>query len=322
MGTTPEHRTRPGELLRYRTWRGDFQGPGSAVWAIARTSLAIMLRRRLFWGLYACSLLIFFVFFYGQYLQVFVYTSLGSDPIRLGSGPISPTITPSDLRLILERFGLNGTDETYGTFIWSEGYILIIILALAGSMIIGNDFQHRSLAFYLAKPISPWHYILGKCLAIAVIVNLMTTIPALVLFGQYGLLRNDWRYYLDSIHLLIGILGYGLVLTVAMSLLLVATASAFRRTVPLIMIWTAMFVLGRVLGRWLVDGLKFHESWRLIDFWNDLHLMGMAALQVPLWRVEPDPQPQYWEAALVVGAVCCLCVLYLRRRLHGVEIIQ
>ena len=54
------------------------------------------------------------------------------------------------------------------------------MLALAGSVLVGNDFLHGSLPFYLSKPIGRWHYVLGKCLAIGVFVNLMTTLPAIL----------------------------------------------------------------------------------------------------------------------------------------------
>ena len=37
--------------------------------------------------------------------------------------------------------------------------------------LVGNDFTHRSLVFYLAKPIRRWHYLLGKCLAVAAVVG-------------------------------------------------------------------------------------------------------------------------------------------------------
>ena len=64
-------------LLRYRPWRGTLHGPGWAALAMARTSLRLMFRRRLYWGLFALSLLVFFFFFYGQYLVVWIGTQLG-----------------------------------------------------------------------------------------------------------------------------------------------------------------------------------------------------------------------------------------------------
>ena len=42
----------------------------------------------------------------------------------------------------------------------------MIVLALAGSVLVGNDFRFGSLPFYLSKPLGRWHYVLGKCLAV------------------------------------------------------------------------------------------------------------------------------------------------------------
>ena len=146
--------------------------------------------------------------------------------------------------------------------------------------------------------------------------------PALVLFVQAGLLYDWQAYYLDHGRELLGILGYGAVLTVTLSLLLVATAVWVRRTVPLVMVWVGVFVLCRMLASFLVDGQDLHERWRLIDLWNDLYLVGLWCLGADWDLVRPRDQPQPWEAALTVGLVCVACLLYLRRRVQAVEIVQ
>ena len=48
--------------------------------------------------------------------------------------------------------------------------MVVVTLALVGTALVGSDFAARSVPFYLAKPISRWHYIGGKCLAVAAIV--------------------------------------------------------------------------------------------------------------------------------------------------------
>src|SRR5207244_2947652 len=55
-------------LLHYRPWRGRFHAPVRSVWPVARTALEMMFRRKLFWVFYAFGLLVFFMFFFGQYL--------------------------------------------------------------------------------------------------------------------------------------------------------------------------------------------------------------------------------------------------------------
>ncbi len=146
-----------------------------------------------------------------------------------------------------------------------QGSMLMVALTLAGSVLVGNDFSNRSLGFFLSKPIKRWHYLAGKCLAVGVVVNLLTTLPALVLFAQHGF--DDWEYFTNPAYfvqngtgkgpagwpLLLGILAYGCILTVFLSIALVTAASWLRRTMPLVMVWTTVFLFIRLLATMLVD---------------------------------------------------------------------
>lgn len=304
-------------LLRYRPWRGTPRGPIFAALALARVSLKLMIRRRLLWGLFGLALLVFFFFFYAQYLVVWITNQMTTETVRFAGIPVSI----GNLTKFLERLSLNGTAHTFGNFIWFQGYVLVIVLALAGSVLVGNDFFHGSLPFYLSKPIGRWHYILGKCLAIAAFVSLLTTAPAIILWLEAGLLY-DWKtYYLDNLDLLVGILGYGMVLSVTLSLLVVATAVWVRRTVPMVMVWMGLFVFLRMLGAWLTEALR-DERWRLVDLWNNLYLCGLWCLGAEHGTVRPPPQPDYGSAWLVVIGVCAACLLYLRKRIQAVEIVN
>ena len=90
------------------------------------------------------------------------------------------------------------------------------------------------------------------------------------------------------------------------------------------MVWTAAFVLARLVQRWLVDNLGLPPQWRLIDIWNNMYLFGQWCFGTDLERIRPrsQPQPEYWQATLVMVAVCVACVLYLRRRVRAVEVVQ
>ncbi|WP_020472781.1 ABC transporter permease subunit [Zavarzinella formosa] len=313
----------PPELLHYRALGGVTGGPWRGVKAIARTGVLLLARRKFFWILYAFSLMIFLFYFFGQYLWVFLASHVQDALIRTG-GVFGRLISPEALiKSLRDTMHLDGSAETFGDFIWTEGYIAVVILAFAGSVLVGNDFQHNSLPFYLSKPISRRHYIFGKCLAIAMLINCLTTIPAIGLFVEYGFIET-WDYYYDNFGLFLGILAYGGAITISMSLLLLTTATWLRRTVPLVMVWTAIFVMARLVQRWLVDGIGLSPRWRLIDFWNDLYLFGMWCFGKDHRWLRPtnQEQPEYWEAAAAIVTVCLLCLLYLRRRVRAVEIIS
>lgn len=318
MGESLQRAATP-ELLHYRPWHGDFRAPSASIWPIARVALMSLFRRGMFWIVYVLGLLIFLLYFFGQYLLSWAQTQASEQEVRVGGlGRMNPAHLIQLFRFLLK---MDGGPETYRYFFAYQGYMVMIVLALAGSVLIGNDLRFGSLPYYLSKPLSRWHYLLGKGLAIAVFVNLMTTIPALILFVQWGMLES-WSYFYDNFSLLLGILGYGLVLTLSLTLLLLATATWLRRTVPLIMTWTTLFFFCRLLASALVNGLHFSPRWRLIDLWNCTALIGKVCLGVAAPSGRPSRQPPWQEAAVVLGGVSLLCLIYLIRRIRAVEIVK
>src|SRR5438874_3069503 len=110
-------------LLRYRPWRGKPHGPLYASIAMARVSLLLMARRKLLWGLFALGLLVFFFFFYAQYLVVWITNQLATETVRFAGIPV----TIGNLTKFLERLYLNGSAHTFGNFVWFQGYVLVIV---------------------------------------------------------------------------------------------------------------------------------------------------------------------------------------------------
>lgn len=302
------------KLLHYRAWQGEFRGSLWAPWPIARVALGMMFRRKAFWALYAFAMLSFLMFFFGQYLLAWAEAQAAEKSISVMGVRQEPAAL---VKFLSNSLQMNGKGENYRMFFGYQRIAVMVVLALAGALVVGNDFQFGSLPFYLSKPLAPTHYVLGKCLAIAVFVNLMTTVPALILFVQYRSLYDwgDWGY---EFGLFVGILGYGLMASSFLSLLLVATASWLRRTVPLVMAWTTLFFFLSRLGNTLVEGLGYNPRWRLIDLWNNTTLIGNVCLGLDA----PARQPEWYEAAIVLGAVSILCLSYLNRQIRAVEIIS
>jgi ABC-2 type transport system permease protein len=328
-------------LLHYRPWRGDFRASVWSIWPIARVALGTLLRRKLFWWLYGFSLLVFLMFFFGSYLLSWAETQIPQQPVQVQVGSQKGQLeTDRLLRAVRENIHvLSGNCDTFAFFFRYQGLMVMVVLSLAGSILVGNDIAHGSLSFYLAKPLSRWHYVLGKCLAVAIVVNLLTTLPALALYLQHGL--DDMDYFINpdffwenrgigpaSWPLLLGILGYGAVMTVTLSLLLVATASWVRRTMPIVMVWTTLFLFLHLFSTMLVDGFHFDARCRLVDLWNSIGLVGCAGLGLggesnpPPPSLMPPPQPTLAEAALVLLGVCLLCLIYLSQRTRAVEVVK
>src|SRR5262249_47729187 len=148
----------------------------------------------------------------------------------------------------LDNYRVTGTGQAYADFMTAQASITALLLAFAGSILIGNDYRQGGLTFYLSRRIDRRQYVAGKLLTGGAVVANITTRPALLLFFEYGLLSNSLDYFLDNPRIGQGIVGYGLVLAVVQSLILFAIAAWVPRTVPLVTMWLGVFVLLKALA--------------------------------------------------------------------------
>src|ERR1043165_529437 len=143
-------------LLQYRSWQGTFHSPLWSVWPIARVALGTLWRRWVFWLLYQFALYLPLMFFFGSYLLAWAESRAAVSVEQLGRMGANPNRVLGGLRRAINV--LNGSQETFQYFFAYQGSIVVIILSLVGALLVGNDITFRSLGFYLAKPISRWHY--------------------------------------------------------------------------------------------------------------------------------------------------------------------
>src|SRR5262245_9713442 len=132
------------------------------------------------------------MFFFGSLLLSCVETRL-TGPIQFGSVHWEPDRIMQWIRRVMSL--LEGNQYTFAYFFVYQGNAVMVALTLTGAVLVGNDLTHRSLPFYLSKPLNRWHYIGGKCLACAAVINLLVTVPALLLYAQHGM--DDLSYFVD-----------------------------------------------------------------------------------------------------------------------------
>lgn len=245
------------EAAQYRGWTRRLLPSPLACWPIARTALLLVLRRKLFWLLLALAGLNFLFVFATIYLKA----QIGAE------NPAIKRFVDQVLRSV------TGTGETYRDFMFAQGTVTMLLLAFAGATIVGDDLRQGGLTFYLSRRISRWHYVVGKLLAIGLLVSLTTTLPALILFVEYGLLTDSTTYFTENLGILRGILGYGLALALTLSLLLFALTSWLQKTVPLVMAWACVFILLPALAL-LLREVYDDRNWQLLMLWRDLRLIG------------------------------------------------
>lgn len=312
-------------LLGYRQWQGTLGSSLRSIWPISRVSLMLVFRQKLYWVLYVLALMTFFVFFFGIYLFSQIDTEAMAPPRASSPGQGAFRFLNEVKTTIQKDLKLAGDVETYRNFYVLQGYYVMVVLALAGSLIIGNDYRFGSLAFYLSKPMGHWHYLLGKILTVVIFTALMTFVPALVLYLECSMLMEE-GYFREHLGLLGGIALYGLAIALVLGVLVVTLASAVRRTAPLVMIWIALLAICPIMGNLFVDRLGYSANWRLIDLWNDLYVFGSWCL-----NISPIPptgqrgfirrQPGLMPTVVVLGSLMFICLVYLHRKIRAVEVV-
>ncbi len=285
----------------YRSWSEHLRPAWMVCFPMAWTGLRLVLRRKLFWLLLGLAALNFLFLFATIYLKAQVSAE----------NPGVARFVDSVLHSV------TGEGRSYRDFMFAQGTVTMLLLAFAGEMLIGGDHRQGGLTFYLSRRMAPWHYVFGKLLSIAALVLLTTTLPALILFVQYGMLADSMAYFYENGGIVLGILGYGALMAITLSLLLMALASWFPRTVPLVMSWACVFVLLPALGALLYEVFD-HPHWRLIMFWRNIRLLGSwcfgALTREQDWAMLP------WSAG-VVGSVCVVCILALLPRIRAVKVV-
>lgn len=287
------------ELARYREWDGVPRPPWLAATAIVRVGLRLILRRWLFWLLIGLGLMHFLLYFAIVYVKATLSAQF------------------ADAGRFLDQYKLTGSGQAYADFMLGQASITALLLAFAGSTLIGGDYRQGGMVFYLSRRIDRWHYILGKLLTVAAIVTLITTLPALILYVQYGMLTNSLEYFTENPRILVGILGYGLVLAVVQSSLLFAIAAWVPRTVPLVMTWLGIFVLLPALGMALRQ-INGNRHWLLLGFWEDMHRLGRWCFG----SFRDERPPTVTASALVLAGLCLVSLLLIVRRVRAVEVVR
>jgi ABC-2 type transport system permease protein len=289
------------KAAQYRTWTRQILPNWLACWPIARTALLLMLRRKLFWLLLALAGMNFLFVFATIYLKA----QIGAE------NPAIKRFVDQVLRSV------TGSGETYRDFMFAQGTVTMLLLAFAGATIVGDDLRQGGLTFYLSRRIYRWHYVLGKLLSIGLLVSVTTTVPAIVLYVEYGLLTDSTTYFTENLGILRGILGYGVALAITLSLLLFALTSWLQKTVPLVMAWACVFILLPAVAL-LLREVYDDRNWQLLMLWRDLRLIGAWCFG----GIDSDNElAQINPALAIVAAVWVASSLVIATQVRAVKVV-
>jgi ABC-2 type transport system permease protein len=291
------------DSANYHAWTGKLRMPWRATAAVLRTTLSQALRRKAYWFIYAVG--VFQFLFYWAVIYGLTQTEFSAQMQRGFLGALGFSAEAEDPQ-----------DSGYLVFIESQSMVVMILLAFCGSTVIGTDFREGALPFYLSRRIDRRHYIAGKILAVASLVWLLTVVPALLLFFEYGLFTTSTDYWADNWRVVPAILGYGGVLGLAMSTWLVALAAYLQKLAPIAVTWSSLFILLARLSGMMRDRTNV-DHWLLLNPWGDIRLAGRIFFGV--FR-RPIDEELSRDAALILVAATLIALIALFHRVRAVEV--
>ena len=250
---------------------------GMTWWPVARVGLKLVTKRIIFKVFLGLGLMNFLFFSAMIYFLAGLAAQLKGQ--RFGQGPLE----------VARNFIFTGTGESYRDFISSQNIVVMLLLAISGAVLVGNDFRFRSLTFYFSKPLERWQYFLGKLVATSLLVSMLTLLPCLALFIEYGLFGDTFDYFIESRRILFGILSYGLLVSVGMSILLLGVAALLQRTISIVMVWGLIFIFLPIVTEVVRNAANGSDYWELLNFWSLLQWCSNAffGIEASLYSGEP-----------------------------------
>lgn len=290
------------DVAHYHGWHGKLQSPWWACLAIVRVALLQVFRRKSYWIVLALGLLNFLL-----YWSVIYAIAQFDIPLEAQDR-------------LMEVIGFRtraGTSQENGyiEFMQRQSIVVMLLLAFSGSLLVGADFRFQSLPFYLSRRIDRRHYIAGKLLAVSVIVSFLTTLPALLLFIEFGTFTASTDYWRENWRIPLSVLAFGFIMCAVLSILLVTISAYLQSVAPIAITWSSLFVMLGSMSRYLRTSSPY---WELINPWRDIRLVGKMCFDT--FRDDTERDMAMW-ALLILVSVCTISLFALARRVRAIEIV-
>jgi len=196
---------------------------------------------------------------------------------------------------------------------------MLLMAAFAGAGLVANDMRTGGLLLYLSRPLTLVDYILGKFAIVFTALSTVTLVPGLALFLGARSLAPDVLG--DAAHLLLipKIVGFGLVLVLPASALVLAM-SALARSARFAGLGFFFVIMGSSLAQVIAWGSTRSAYSGLISIQACMRRVGEAIFDVKPTRMIASLPAEYALAALIALFLWCLFVL--KTRIRAVEIVK
>lgn len=302
--------------IRYRPWEGTRRSPHRSVWVIAMTGLRLLTRRKLFY--------IFLLLGSINYLVHAALVYFRTEFTKIVRNMENPPPFLVSLTSNIQEMIFSGTGDSYKDFIFLQSIPVMLLLAYAGIVWLTSDYKLNALPFYLSRPPGRWHFFLGKIAPLWLLASLLTWVPALALFLQYGAFTTSLDYWIDNDRIFFAILASGLLIATTTSVLLMGIAASFRRPAGLLLVWGAVFVflpgVSQMLRSHFERRWSYEEAWGfgLLNVWKNLEWACKGFFQI---QPERYTERMLWSCG-ILAVLGLLSLLAFARGLSRTEVVD
>jgi ABC-2 type transport system permease protein len=290
----------------YRPYEGPLTSEGSRFLVLSRFALHEVFESRL--------LLAFFVLCFVPFLAEAAGIYIANSPAA---------------RAVL---GISGTQDLEREFFFVafviQGVLSFFLTAWVAPVLVSPDLVNGALPLYLSRPLTRAEYVLGKAVALAFLLSLVTWVPVLTLWLlQGGLAGTGWMA--ANVRQAFGILVGAAVWITLLTFVGLAVSAWIRWRVVATAALAGIFFMGSAFGEaWYA---LIGNSWGRVG--NFSYLIGLVwrsvfglASKRPLSREMFDQgrtvDLPLWAAWAALAAACALSAWLLNRRLQAREVVS
>lgn len=214
-----------------------------------------------------------------------------------------------------EAMPLDGPRLVADTIAWTVWLVAGLVTLGAGAGAISLDLAHRSLPFFLAKPVTPTQYLLGRVGAVAawlfalLVANAAIAVAGLVGLGEPALrLEHAGLMFPATLHAVVACL------TLAAASVGISALSPSRATT--MGAWVFAFVAPTLVGA-LVSGLADWPWFLLASLPATIRVVGDA-----LYKIAPGDALRWWHALPALLAISGALLALAHRRVRTAEVVR
>ena len=271
----------------YRRYGGRREPHGRRWWVIARASLLARIRERRVIALLLAAWLPFLV------RAVQIYASANFQQVAF----------------------LAPTPEMFREFLNQQEIFVFIATITIGAGLIADDRRANALQIYLSKPLTRVEYVVGKLVALAIVLTFVTWLPAMFLLLLQILFAGSTQFLREHLFLIPAITLFAgvQVFVSSFAMLALSSLSKSRRFVAMMYAGIVFFTAAMYQA---LRNITASNAWAAISPRDTMNVIADG-----IFRVQGSSAIPLWAAVVVVAVLIGGSMWVLERRVRGVEVV-